>query len=44
MKVEKLKALNKNEKTFSIIFDKNESVEIIAIKENRINLIVKKNI
>jgi len=42
MKIEELKSLNANEKTYSISFDEDESVEIVALKENRVNLIVKK--
>lgn len=42
MKVEELKALNKNERTFSISFDDNESVEIVGLLKNRVNLIVRK--
>ncbi len=43
MKVEELKALNKNERVFSISFDSNESVDIVALRQNRINFVVKKS-
>lgn len=43
MKVEELKSLKKNERTYSISFDENESVEIVGLLKNRINLIVRKD-
>ena len=44
MKVKELKALNKNERTFSISFDDKERVEIIGLSKNRVNLIVRKDV
>jgi len=41
MKVEELKALGKD-RAFSISFDDDETIEIVALKENRINFMVKK--
>jgi len=42
MKVEELKALEKEDRVFSISFEEDETIEIVSLRKNRINLIVKK--
>jgi hypothetical protein len=42
VKIVELKALNKNEKAYSVSFDDDESIEIVGLSRNRVNLIIRK--